>query len=42
MATIPTNTKLEEYIAEEIRKYQGVMIPVKAGLLERQFTRKAR
>ena len=36
------NSKLEEYIAEEIRKYQGVMVPVKAGFLERRFTRKAR
>ena len=36
------NTKLEEYIAEEIRKYQGVMVPVKAGFLERRLTKKAK
>lgn len=25
----------QEYLAEEIKKYGGVMIPVKAGLMER-------
>lgn len=37
-----TNSKLEEYIAEEIRKYRGVMVPVKASVLERSLIRKVR
>ena len=37
-----TNSRLEEYIAEEIRKYRGVMVPVKASVLERSLIRKVR
>lgn len=35
-------TQLEEIIAEDIRQMKGIMVPVKAGLHERQFVRKAR
>ena len=28
-----SNTAFEEYIAEEIKQYKGVYVPVKAGIL---------
>ena len=31
----------QEYLAEEIKKYGGVMIPVKAGLMERLLVKEA-
>lgn len=33
------NTQLISYIQEDIEKYQGIMVPVKATLLERTKTR---
>ena len=34
------NTRLAQFIEEEIRKYGGVMVPVKASVLERALIRK--
>ena len=34
-----TNTAFEEFIAEEIKQYKGVYVPVKAGLLRRALIR---
>ncbi|MDO4804085.1 MAG: hypothetical protein Q4A32_04620 [Lachnospiraceae bacterium] len=36
------NTNLEDRIAEDIRQMKEIMVPVKAGLHERQFIRKAK
>ena len=33
------NTAFEEFIAEEIKQYKGVYVPVKAGLLRRALIR---
>ena len=34
------NTQLSEFLASEIEQYKGVLVPVKAGFLERVFVRK--
>ena len=34
------NTEFEAFIAEEVKKYRGILVPVKAGLLERMLVRK--
>lgn len=34
-------TEFEKYIAEEIEKYRGIAVPVRAGLLERALVRSA-
>ena len=35
-----TNTRFEEFLASEIKRYRGVYIPVKAGILRRALVRK--
>ena len=35
-------SKFDEFIADEISKQKGVYIPVRAGLIERLFVRKAK
>ena len=35
-----TQSKLEDYLAEQIRKYKGITVPVKAGMLERMTKKK--
>ena len=35
-------TEFEQFIADEIEKNQGTMVPVKASLAERMFVKKAR
>ena len=37
-----TNTAFDEFIAEEVKKYKGIYVPVKAGILRRAILRKAR
>ncbi len=32
------DTELARFVAKEIRKYEGIMVPVKAGNAERIFT----
>ena len=32
-------SKLEIYLQEEIKKYRGICMPVKAGMLERMFVK---
>ena len=32
-------SKLEIYLEEEIKKYRGICMPVKAGMLERMFVK---
>ena len=38
---MPPMTELDKYVADQIEKYGGVMVPVKASLLERMFIGKA-
>jgi hypothetical protein len=33
-------TELAEFIEQELKKYEGVMVPIKAGNVERMFTKK--
>ena len=37
-----TGTSFDEFIAEEVKKYKGIYVPVKAGILRRAIIRKAR
>ena len=37
-----TGTAFDEFIAEEVKKYKGIYVPVKAGILRRAIIRKAR
>ena len=39
---VTKKTQLEERIAEDICQMKGIMVPVKAGLHERQLVRKAK
>ena len=33
------NTRFQEFLAQEVKKYKGIYVPVKAGLLKRVFVR---
>ena len=33
------NTRFQEFLAQEVKKYKGIYVPVKAGLLKRVFLR---
>lgn len=37
-----TGTAFDEFIAEEVKKYKGIYVPVRAGILRRAIFRKAR
>ena len=37
-----TGSKFKSYIASEVKKYEGVYVPLKASLLERAVKRSAR
>ena len=37
-----TNTAFDEFLADEVRRYKGIYMPVKAGILRRAVIRKAR
>ena len=33
------NTRFQEFLAQEVKKYKGIYVPVKAGLLKRVLVR---
>ena len=36
-----SNTAFDEFIASEVKKYKGIYVPVKAGMLRRALIRQA-